>query len=256
MMEYLDNRNGIIQSVEIDLTEIPHKSRQDIKSKIAKYERIFEYKARGNKLVYKTEVLLPNPKVINKNRINLLMVFGNPAVHSVEEGMFFSYERTRTDGKWREHRFWRALRDCGVLEFNTETPTPKNIKKINDYKRKCLLNRKYESDFNIFLLPYFSFPTPASGKYNGVDGIKKIVGKQIFEEMKKFESQRFKRIILCNEIKNVICFQKSVFEEIKRTKNEQISVDYAGPTKLIHTKKGKERLGDILSDIKTKNRAT
>jgi len=173
MIKYQENRNDIIQSVEIDLTEILTQSRQDLESKITKYlkhegKSIFQFEA-GKKLVYETEVLIPK---INKDRLNVLMVLGNPAVHSVAEGMFFSYERRRrkeNEETWIEHRFWRALRECEVLKFNRkfnrniEKPTSENIGEINDYKRDCLLNGKYDSDFNIFLLPYFSFPTPASG---------------------------------------------------------------------------------------------
>jgi len=276
IIKYRENRENIIQSVEIDLTEIPDQSRQNIESKITylkhintEHKKIFKFEG-ANKLVYKTEILLPK---VNKNRLNVLMVFGNPAVHSIVEGMFFSYERTRTEGKWREHRFWTALRDCEVLKFkrNTENPTPQNIKKINDYKRDCLLSGRYQSDFNIFLLPYFSFPTPASGEYNGVNGIPKIVGKHIFARMKEFEFRRFERIILYNDIKNIICFQKSALREIKRTKCEQISnvlsnpvykIDdalkhvtlyTAGPTRYLYTNKAKKILEAILSDIK-KNR--
>ena len=163
-----------------------------------------------------------------------------------------------------------ALRDCEVLKFkrNIENPTPQNIKKINDYKRDCLLSGRYQSDFNIFLLPYFSFPTPASGKYNGVNGIVRIFEKHTFARMKEFEFRRFKRIILCNDIKNIICFQKSALKEIKRTKYEQVSnilnnpvykIDdalkhvtlyTAEPTRYLHTSKAKKILKDILSDIK------
>ncbi len=210
MIKYqAENRNDVIQRVEVDLTGISVQSRQDLGSKVTKYLRykdknIFKFET-GDKLVYKTEVLIPK---INKDGLNLLLVLGNPAVHSVAEGMFFSYEKTRSKEKLREHRFWRALKDCGILKFDGDLkkPTPENIEEINDYKRKCLLNGEYDSAFNIFLLPYFSFPTPAS---SGVNGIRKIVGRTIFEEMKKFEFQRFKEIVLGNDIKNVICFQKS-----------------------------------------------
>lgn len=278
MIKYRENRNDIIQRVEIDLTEIPTQGRQDLESKITKYlkykdKSIFRFDA-GNKLIYETEVLTPK---VNKSRLNVLMVFGNPAVHSVAERMFFSYEGA--EGKWREHRFWRALRECKVLKFNSalENPTCENSEKINKYKRDWLLNGEYESKFNIFLLPYFSFPTPPSGVYSGVNGIRKIVGKEIFKEMKKLEFRRFKGIILGNDINNVICFQKTnVLKEIlKRTKSEQIksilnaphypvyklddalkyvTLYYAGSTRLLHTNKGKDILKGIVSDIRTKNR--
>jgi len=276
MIKYRENRNDITQRVEIDLTGICEQSRQDLESKVTKYlkykgKNIFNLEA-GNKLIYKTEVLIPK---VNKNRTSILMALGNPAVHSVAERMFFSYEGA--EGKRREHRFWRALRDCGVLKFRKDVK--ESTTENNDYKRFCLLNGEYESKFNIFLLPYFSFPTPASRprQYSGVSGITEIVGKEIFKEMKEFEYQRFKGIVLCNDIKNVICFQKTnVLKEIKqRTKCEQVksilndphypvyklddtlkyvTLYYAGSTRLLHTNKGKDILKGIVSDIRTKNR--
>lgn len=270
MIKYQENRNDITQSVEIDLTEIPAQRRRDLESKITEYlkhddKSIFRFDA-GNKLVYETEVLMPR---MNKNRLNVLMVLGNPAVHSVAERMFFSYEKTRTKGKWREHRFWRALRDCKILKFgeNVEMPTPKN----NKYKREHLLNGEYISHFNIFILPYFSFPTPASGEYSGVTGIKKIVGEEIFKEMKEFEFRRFKDIVSCNDIKNVICFQKTDAgkEIIHKTKGKPIgnilkpnypiyklggSLEHvilyrAPPTRRLHIQEAKEILSGIICDI-------
>ncbi len=272
IIKYKENKNDIIQTVEIDLSEIVIKIEINKYKKHIdkKYRNIFKYNV-DKKLIYKTEALIPK---VNKKRINLLLVLGNPAVHSVAERMPFSYEKTRSIGKWKEHRFWKALRDCEVLKFNKilEKPNPKNIVKINDYKRNCLLKGNYISDFNIFLLPYFSFPTPASEKYNGVDGIKKIFGKYLFNEMKKFEFQRFKNIVLNNKIKNIICFQKLAINEIKQDKYKQIgkilnNPDYeiynvlknitlytALPTRYILTNKGKSILKNILFDIKRKNK--
>ena len=276
MIKCQKTKNAVIQKVEIDLTKIPLENRQDLESKIAEvrseYNNILKYDNKNNKLVYKTEVLIP--EVINEGRLNLLMVLGNPAIHSVAEGMFFSYEKVGSkEGKenWREHRFWRALRDCRVLAFYkyVEKPTPENIKRINEYKRDCLLNGSYHSEFNIFLLPYFSFPTPSSGKYSGVDGIPKIVSKDAFAEMKRSEFQRFERIVLSHNIKNIICFQKHALEEIvERTECKEIDniegnsvyklddalkhvlLYKAAPTRYLHTDKGKRVLEAILADIK------
>jgi len=278
MITYRENRNDIIQTVEIDLIGITIK---DIKRKLDEvlneYNCILEYNDKSNRLVYKTEVLIP--KTTNSSKLNIMMVLGNPAIHSVAERMFFSYEETRVERKWREHRFWRALRECEVLKFNRniESPTCENIDNINRYKRDCILNRDYISDFNIFMLPYFSFPTPASGPYNGVNGIRKIVGKEIFNgEMKKFEFQRFENIVLGNDIKNVICFQRTAKEEIiERAQGKPIgnilnnpdnpvyelgntlkhvTLYTAKPTRLIHTNQGKEILKGIVADIKAKNK--
>jgi len=282
VITYRENRNNITQIVEFDLTKVTDQSRQVLEHGITEYlkhvedkhKKIFKFEV-GNKLVYETEVLIPK---VNKNRLNVLMVLGNPAVHSVAERMFFSYERRRNrenQETWIEHRFWRALRDCDVLEFNknVKNPTPQNIDEINSYKRDCLLNGDYISDFNIFLLPYFSFPTPASGPYSGVNGIKKIVGEEIFEEMKKFEFQRFKGIFLGNNIKNVTCFQKTAGNEVIEKAQgkpidsilnnrvyklgdalKHVTLYTAPPTRLLHTNSGKKILKSIVADIKAKNK--
>lgn len=241
-----ENRNDIIQRVEIDLTEI--RDRQDLESRINEYlqyegKSIFEFEA-GNKLVYETEVLIPK---VNKNRLNILMVLGNPAVHSVAERMFFSYEKTRIEGKWREHRFWRTLRELDILKFDSkpEKPTRQNIGEINKYKRVHLLNGDYISHFNIFLLPYFSFPTPASKEFNGVAGIRKIVGKEIFEEMKVREFERFEGIVKGKDIKNVICFQKTDAgkEIICKAEGKQIGKILGNPRYPVY------RLGGYLENV-------
>jgi len=230
MIKCLENDNAITQKIEIDLTKISKQARQDFATRIDKYQKyikhiascpeyedikcedIFEYREAGNRFVYKTEVLILKVK---DNRPNLLMVFGNPAIHSVAEGMFFSYEKVIG----QEHRFWRALRECCLRHL------PEGINEKRDY----LLQVKYKGDFkmNIFLLTYFSFPTPAATKekeYDGVPGIKKAVGEKIFAEMAKFEFNRFKDVILCHNIKNIICFQKTnVRKEIlKNAQAEQI----------------------------------
>ncbi len=272
MIKYRENRNNIIQTVEIDLTGITTEDRLDIKRKLdllhKEYDNILEYDDKSNKLVYKTEVLTPKA---NKNRLSILMVLGNPAVHSVADKMIFSYEKTRNGGK-REHRFWKALKELKVVELDIFHPNPE----YNNYKRECLLNGNYHSDFNIFLLPYFSFPTPASGLYNGVNGIKKIVGGKLFNEMKEFEFQRFKDIVLCNNIKNVICFQKTEAgkEIICRAEGKQINNNsesgypvyelggslkhvllyISEPTRRLHTDEGKKILKNIVTDIKAKNK--
>lgn len=247
MIKYWDNKDNIIQCAEIDLTEIHIANRMEMLRKFAsnpKNTNIFKFKSE-NRLAYKTEILIPKPLA---NRISVLFVLGNPAIHSVEAGMFFSYENTRT-GKWKEHRFWRALRDIGVLSFaeDTRNPAPENIEEINKVKSNSLLNVTYDGKFNIFILPYFSFPTPSSGRYSGVEGIKKLFGRDIFEKIKKDEFNRYKEILLKDNIKEIICFQKEALNCIKD--NGSNTVHEAGPTRLIHTNKGKQKLKEIFSDI-------
>ncbi len=78
---------------------------------------------KGNRLKYESEQLIPTKP---DNRPPLLLILGNPASHSVKEGMFFSFE-----GNKKEHRFWnRILQPAGVLDL----PYDEN---------HCLLPRRY-----------------------------------------------------------------------------------------------------------------
>ena len=91
MIKYQENGDGIIRKVEIEVTD---RGKQDLENGIQclkkyigeKYHDVFVEDKENNKLVYQTEVLVPQT---TKERPNLLLVIGNPAVHSVGEKMFF-----------------------------------------------------------------------------------------------------------------------------------------------------------------------
>jgi hypothetical protein len=250
MIKYcFENPADITQFVEIDLQAIPEESKKCLEEIIASIDvednKVFKFKGRNKeKLCYATEVLIPT--TTRQDRNNLLLVVGNPAIHSVADGIPYSYER-RKGGSHIEHRFWRALRKTGVIEFpeNRNNPSAAN----NEYKRNCLLSGDYESkfNFNLFILPYFSFPTPASREYNGVAGIKRIVGHNIFTEMKKFEAQRFKKIVKSYEIKNLICFGKAAWQEIESDNSKPVNSCPVGSTILILSAERIDELRRIVS---------
>lgn len=286
-----DDYSKIIYTQKINLEFLSEEARDDLNLRLAEYKKLFgpnlRVRINKNSLAYDTETLIPIKK--HQDRTNLLLVLGNPAIHSVSEGMFFSYERTRTTGRWKEHRAWKAFQEGEIIKFkesdkvNIHKPTAGNINVINAYKRHCLLNAEYESAFNIFILPYFSFPTPASGKYNGVSGIKKLFGTEFFREVKKLEFQRFKNIVLTHNLKYVICFQKDSFTEIMEqietkcyeghlagysnsqfykkcigyingNNSHKIFLYQAPPTRRLLSKKGKESLYWIMANITRKDR--
>ncbi len=96
------------------------------------------YKITGNLLEYRSEQLIPRK---TDRRPPLLLVFGNPASHSVASGMFFSFE-----GQGREHRFWKhILQPAGILDF----PVPKggSIEELNADRRERMFGLDYESPF-------------------------------------------------------------------------------------------------------------
>ena len=85
-------------------------------------KEIFEL--RGDRLKYQSEQIIPSKS--DNRRTPLLLVLGNPASHSVKEGMFFSFE-----GNKKEHRFWNLiLKPAGVLNLQYD-------------ENHCLLSRRY-----------------------------------------------------------------------------------------------------------------
>ena len=134
MLEPDINHRSVIQTVELDLCQFDTESRLHLDRKFIEFLTILPQRERecfdyviDKKIVYQTEVLVPRRP--NPDRTNLLFLLGNPATHSVSMGMFFSYEKTRFENKWREHRFWKSLQKAGILTFckPLPTPTPENI---------------------------------------------------------------------------------------------------------------------------------
>ena len=115
-------------------------------------KEIFELK--GDRLKYQSEQLIPSKP---DTRPPLLLVLGNPASHSVKEGMFFSFE-----GDKKEHRFWKhILKPAGVLNL----PYDENlfVAELNNHRKKQLLELDYKSPFRIGLCVFISMPSAPSG---------------------------------------------------------------------------------------------
>ena len=125
------------------------------------------FKLRGNRLIYYSEHLFPTKK---DDRPPLLLVFGNPASHSIKAGMFFAFK-----GNGKENRFWKSiLRPAGVLSFSFKENLPGV--KLNDLRKKQLLELDYETPFRIGLSVFTSMPSAPSGPYGGVAGVRKLLG--------------------------------------------------------------------------------
>jgi hypothetical protein len=164
----------------------------------------------GDFLIYETESI--HPKEGKDGRIPLMLLLGNPASHSVKEKMFFSYEK---DGK--EHRFWNVLEESGVFKLNGG---PADLAARNRLRKEKLITATYESPFRIYLDVFYSIPSPASGKWSGVAGLKRLLGKRAFEEITKWEKDRIENLIKNCMIQNgvIITFQKDAYIQI-RSKN-------------------------------------
>jgi hypothetical protein len=179
----------------------------------------------GDHLKYKSEQLIP----VNKDaRPPLLMVFGNPASHSVASEMFFSFE-----GEGREHRFWKhILKPAGVLDLSSGNG--KDIDTLNAERRNKMLTLDYDSPFRIGLSVFISMPSAPGGKWGGVAGIHKLFGKKTFEKIAQGEKKRILKYArsFVRPDGAVVAFQKNAWEALKSDNDPAYSIELAKAGKL------------------------
>jgi hypothetical protein len=139
------------------------------------------YRLEGDRLSYRTEHLVPGKE---DGRTPLLLIFGNPASHSITSGMFFSPKK---DGE--ENRFWgHLLGRAGIEGLSLEKGLSKSER--NQMRMTRLISGDYKSDFRVGLCVYVSMPSSAGGPWSGVAGIRKLLGKRAFDQVAGEESER------------------------------------------------------------------
>jgi hypothetical protein len=183
--------------------------------------KIFE--RQGDLLVYQTECIIPKKR---DSRRPLLLLLGNPACHSVKKGMFFSYE-----GDGREHRFWKSLDESKILSFSIEE---KDLDLRNEVRKQKLFDLNYDSPFRIGLAVFFSMPSPSSGKWGGVAGLKRLFRKEAFKRMSAREKERIGKLITEFVAPDgiVVSFQKDAYLQIRSSDNRNYSLKEAMAGKL------------------------
>jgi hypothetical protein len=183
------------------------------------------FRKRNNKLIYRSEQLIPTKK---NERPPLFLVFGNPATHSVEKGMFFS-----SKNKGKENRFWKLiLNSAGLLDLPFDAR--QSVEKLNAQRRQILFNLRYDSPFRISLGVFISIPSAPSGKWGGVTGIQKLIG---IKALRRLEAAERDRVMECSRkflTPNgaVITFQKNAWNGLRSDEDLQYSIDLAKAGKL------------------------
>jgi hypothetical protein len=169
-----------------------------------------------------------------------LLVLGNPASHSVKEGMFFSFE-----GDKKEHRFWEIVRTARVFDLPIESHL--SFKKLNIERKKHLLDLEYASPFRIGLCVFISMPSAPSFKRNmhprkdfsGVAGIQRLIGAKAMRRLEKEESRRViecaKKFLTPKGV--IVTFQKNAWNGLKSDSDVSYSIDDAKNGKLKGTLK-------------------
>lgn len=188
------------------------------------------YKLKGNKLRYQSEQLIPSEK---DRRPALLLLFGNPASHSVVAGCFFASK----DGC--ENRFWKhLLGEAGVVKFASGNGLSEQQQ--NSMRTNQVLSLEYESPFRIGLCVYFSMPSSAGGPWSGVAGIRRLFGTNPLKRLEAFETERIlevaKRFLTNRGI--AVTFQRDAWEGLRSENDPRYSISKAREGKLRGSLKG------------------
>ena len=184
------------------------------------------YQRKGNRLLYKSEQLIPSKK---DSRPALLLVFGNPASHSVQSGMFFSF---KDNGK--ENRFWKnILKPSGIVDLPFDPA--RSMEELNIERRDRLLKLDYDGHFRIGLCVIISMPSAPGGKWGGVAGIQKLIGAKA---MRRLEEAERERVVECSRdfLANdgiVVSFQKNAWSTLKSDEGPPYEINLAKAGKLI-----------------------
>jgi hypothetical protein len=155
---------------------------------------------------YLTESVVPTKL---DSRPPLLLLFGNPAPESVRRKCFFAGEKNRP-----EHRFWRALRESGIMSFD------ECARDSDSSRTQALFDLTYTSPFRVGLAVFYSMPSPASDpKWSGVAGLRRLFGTRALREIAECEKGRVERLIreftLIQPGGAVVAFQKDAYFGVK-----------------------------------------
>jgi len=168
------------------------------------------FSLKRDKLRYHTESFISDK---SDKRPPLLLLLGNPASHSTASGMCFSFE-----GSGREHRFWKALRETELLNFQSEQTKPSNnYRDLNNLRREALLNLNYASPFRVGIAVFYSMPSPASDPmWSGVNGLQRLLGQKALDIIAVEEEKRIARIlaIFMNHAGGIISFQRDAYNKL------------------------------------------
>ena len=173
---------------------------------------------------YRTEQLIPAKR---DRRPPLLLVFGNPATHSVKAGMFFAFK-----DKGKEKRFWKnLLRPAGICDIAADDRPPEVL---NKGRMKRMMELDYASPFRIGLCVFISMPSAAGGPWSGVAGIRKLLGSKAMSKMESAERERIIRYArkFLEPGGVAVVFQKNAWEGLRSEGDPPYSIDLAKRGKL------------------------
>ena len=207
-------------TVELDLNEYLRpgqvRSFKDQLGEIIQYDDDFKEicKLKGNTLEYYSETVLP--LVVDNSKEKLLLVFGNPAIHSVKNGMFYF---SRADSE--RHSMWGKLSKAGLMqEFKSKKLDSLKARKEEAIKHKYMIHTGTSSDrYLVGFTTFYSFPTPVEKgfKFSNVAGAERIFAPMldtlVSKEIERIESYDF------FENAKLVFVQKSSYKAFREASN-------------------------------------
>jgi len=163
----------------------------------------------GDNITYKSETILPVGGYGNKPKV--LMVFGNPAFHSVKNGMFFFSKANN-----HRHGMWGRLQKANLIKHVRFSDDNLFLaRKREAEERKRLISAGNASDlFTLGMTTFYSFPTPVKGRFQNVLGVEKLF-KPVLEDIIRFEVHRFQNCEFAQDA-ILVFVQKSSYEAFRR----------------------------------------
>jgi hypothetical protein len=232
LLTYKQSKHSAHLDCEINLLELfpAEGERQKFKNKFKPFfksdaDNFSIYKLENHSLSYTTEQLIPAK---TDKRPPLLLILGNPATHSIKNGMFFSPKK---DGE--ENRFWKnLLKPAGVLDLVCDKRIFTSAR--NKLRLECMFELNYESPFRIGLCVYWSMPSNAGGTWSGVAGIRKLIGKRAMERLEPFERERIMGVItrFLEPGGAVVTFQKDAWNGLRSFDDPEYRIELAKTGKL------------------------
>jgi len=192
------------------------------------------YKFDGNKLRYKSETLFPLKGCGNKPKV--LIVFGNPAFHSVRNGMFF-FSRD----KHQRHGMWGKLSKANLIKpvcINDDDLFHARTHEAEE-RRKLIFSGQTSAEYCLGLTTFYSFPTPVKGKFRDVQGVEKLFRPILEDVIIPFEAKRISEYPFTQDA-TLVSVQKSSYKAFKRCSNNSA---------LFWPVRGKNSSGEYLSQL-------
>lgn len=174
----------------------------------------------GSILSHKSESLFPLDTNCDPNKKKVLIILGNPATHSVANGMFFF--SMGKPGAEETHTFWKKLEKPGLIQKVRRS----TLKEESETRKDMIINGTLSNVYLFGFTTFYSFPTPVEGDFKDVAGVRRLfkpVMKRIrdmeYDRLNNYKSQfQFVRNALWvfHERTSQCCAEKKFHDTFKR----------------------------------------